>query len=460
MELKIISKSVVPDRIVLFEGDTGGKNLVFSIKKVNDGISVEGLTGYLEIERDEGGSDRFLLEKTFGEDEVYFTLEVNSALTQTEDILSSQISLENEDKSIIYKSKVFFIEVKYSVDGDGSFEQVVPSVITSLENKLTEAVSECNKIKESLDFDKEEIESTLKNDYQLKESQNLETESKEIVGAINEIFNELKNSSGIKTIEPDENGEYKCHIMEMEDGIYYLPANTTVQYTPDGTTVYRSRSCYLFISTDDNDSKIFTIINSLYRYLGYGRETANDGTYAELSLNTIPHRTSENTFTKLQRISAEIPEDDNSTNIVTSAWVNSKLSGISGSGLKWYKHTMSFNMYYGYYINDDFTEEGYDSYTVNFLSPDDTLITSTGTSPKEWYVLPQNAIFESGKGTNNDYIVYRGCFTDKYFNMGIAMINDLYSFSTEMFLDYQSGWGYDSYDTVKFEFVSSSVEEI
>ncbi len=193
MELKIIGKSVVPDRIVLFEGDTGGKSLVFSIKKINDGISIAGLTGYLEIERDGGGSDRFLLEKTVGEEEVYFTLEVNSTLTQTEDILSSQLSFENEDKSIVYKTKVFFIEVKYSVDGDSSFEQILPSVITSLENKLTEAVAECNDVKNSFDFDRNELENALQNNYQLKEVQELETESKEIVGAINEINEKVDN---------------------------------------------------------------------------------------------------------------------------------------------------------------------------------------------------------------------------------------------------------------------------
>ncbi len=368
MEIKIISKSVVPDRIVLYEGDTGGKNLVFSIKKVNDGISVEGLMGYLEIERDGGGSDRFLLEKTVGEEEVYFTLKINSVLTQTEDILSSQISLESEDKSIIYKTKVFFIEVKYSVDGDGSFEQIVPSVITELENKLNEAVLECNEIKESFDFSKEEFENTLQSDYQLKEDQSLETESKEVAGAINELKLAVSNVNEIKTVEPDENGEYKCRVYNMEDGIYYFVTGTKIQYRDNGAIYTTTSNSFLAVGSVDR-GKYFTILPVQQAYMVSGYDLGTQGALYNINLNYIVTRNIENTFTQLQKISVTIPSGDNSTSIPTTAWVQNELSNISGLNI--FKHTAvvnltidgienSFNIYF-YSLNDSVDTIAYDN---------------------------------------------------------------------------------------------------
>lgn len=149
MDVKIINKNVVPDRIVLYEGDRGSENLVFSSLKVNDGVNLEVLSGYLEIEREDGSTDRFLLEKTISDNEIYFTLPIGLALTERAEVLSTQVTFENESKSIAYRTKVFYIDVKYSVDGEESYEQVLPSVITQLETKLENAVETCENIVEN-----------------------------------------------------------------------------------------------------------------------------------------------------------------------------------------------------------------------------------------------------------------------------------------------------------------------
>ncbi|MBR2376339.1 MAG: hypothetical protein IKA85_00990 [Clostridia bacterium] len=149
MDVKIINKNVVPDRIVLYEGDRGSENLVFSSLKVNDGVNLEVLSGYLEIEREDGSTDRFLLDKTVADNAVYFTLPIGLALTERAEVLSTQVTFENESKTIAYRTKVFYIDVKYSVDGESSYEQVVPSVITQLETKLENAVEFCENIVEN-----------------------------------------------------------------------------------------------------------------------------------------------------------------------------------------------------------------------------------------------------------------------------------------------------------------------
>lgn len=149
MDVKIINKNVVPDRIVLYEGDRGSENLVFSSLKVNDGVNLEVLSGYLEIEREDGSTDRFLLDKTVADNAVYFTLPIGLTLTERAEVLSTQVTFENESKSIAYRTKVFYIDVKYSVDGEESYEQVLPSVITQLETKLENAVETCENIVEN-----------------------------------------------------------------------------------------------------------------------------------------------------------------------------------------------------------------------------------------------------------------------------------------------------------------------
>lgn len=149
MDVKIINKNVVPDRIVLYEGDRGSENLVFSSLKVNDGVNLEVLSGYLEIEREDGSTDRFLLDKTVADNAVYFTLPIGLTLTERAEVLSTQVVFENESKSIAYRTKVFYIDVKYSVDGEESYEQVLPSVITQLETKLENAVETCENIVEN-----------------------------------------------------------------------------------------------------------------------------------------------------------------------------------------------------------------------------------------------------------------------------------------------------------------------
>ncbi len=190
MDVKIINRSVVPDRIVLYEGDRGSKNLVFYTTKVNDGVNVEVLNGYLEIEREDGNSDIFLLEKTIVDDLVYFTLPIGLSLTDTADVLSSQVVFENGDKSLSYRTKVFYIDVKYSVDGESSYEQVLPSVITQLETKLENAVETCenilvngaNNIKEQI---LNEIEATVADSELSLDSEN-PVQNKVITEALND----------------------------------------------------------------------------------------------------------------------------------------------------------------------------------------------------------------------------------------------------------------------------------
>lgn len=161
MEIKIIGKSVVPDKITLYENDLGAKHLVFSSNRINDGVNLDKLSAYLEIEREEGVSDRFILDKTVNGDTLYFTLPINLALTETADLISSQLVFENDEKTLSYRTKVFYIDVKNSVDGVSSYEQVVPTVLSQLESKMEKAVENCTQIKSDIEFYKEDFENNI-----------------------------------------------------------------------------------------------------------------------------------------------------------------------------------------------------------------------------------------------------------------------------------------------------------
>ncbi len=160
MEIKIIDRNVIPDRVVLYERDSCGKSLVFTCSKINDGVNLEALNGYLEVEKDTGGSDRYLLEKVVGDKNIYFSLPINLNLTWTSGILTSQVVFENQGGTEAYRSKIFYIDVKYSVDGESDFEKVVPTVISQLEEGMSETLEECKTIKSEI----EEISNNIQND--------------------------------------------------------------------------------------------------------------------------------------------------------------------------------------------------------------------------------------------------------------------------------------------------------
>ena len=161
MEIKIIGKSVVPDKITLYENDLGAKHLVFSSNRINDGVNLDKLSAYLEIEREEGVSDRFILDKTVNGDTLYFTLPINLALTETADLISSQLVFENDEKTLSYRTKVFYVDVKNSVDGVSSYEQVAPTVLSQLESKMENAVENCESIKNEVVTMKAEFENNI-----------------------------------------------------------------------------------------------------------------------------------------------------------------------------------------------------------------------------------------------------------------------------------------------------------
>ncbi len=164
MEIKVIKRNVVPDRITLYENDVGSKSLVFSVSKVNDGVSLENLNGFLEIERDTGLSDRFILTKTITDSIVYFSIIVGLPLTDNSDTLSAQISFENDDGTLVYKTAVFFIEVNYSVDGTDSYKQLEPTVIRQLESQMLENIKTISKVAEDFENTKKDINEQFKQD--------------------------------------------------------------------------------------------------------------------------------------------------------------------------------------------------------------------------------------------------------------------------------------------------------
>lgn len=237
MDVKIINKNVVPDRIVLYEGDRGSKNLVFSTQKINDGVNVEVLNGYLEVEREKGLSDRFLLEKTIADNMVYFTLPIGLALTETADLLSTQVVFENESKSISYKTKVFYIDVKFSVDGESSYEQVMPSVITQLETKLENAVETCENIVENCAEDiKNEALEKIENavmDEELSLESVRPVQNKVITEAVNTKLDKFTTNTGsVRYYGVKENGEQY---------VGYVAQNPSWQLNNGFLAVYKSR---------------------------------------------------------------------------------------------------------------------------------------------------------------------------------------------------------------------------
>ena len=157
MEAKIIKRSVAPNRFVIYENDAGC-SFLFRVDKINDGISVEELDGYLQIESESGFTDKIALSKSIGETEVYFTCTTSLSLTGQAGLISAQISFENAQKTIVYNTEIFYIDVKETIDGLESYQNIVPSVIESLQTEMRQKVDVCEELKNQTLAVKQEIE--------------------------------------------------------------------------------------------------------------------------------------------------------------------------------------------------------------------------------------------------------------------------------------------------------------
>ncbi|MBO5852105.1 MAG: hypothetical protein J6R29_07215, partial [Clostridia bacterium] len=163
---KIIGKRVVPNVFEVYEMDVGTSTIKFSVDTLNDGVNFQELKGFAHIDFESGRTDRVSLKKTIKTNEIVYTLPITSAITQEEGRHRMQLSFESDDLAVIYKTCIFTFVVRESIDGTLAFESVVPSVVNELEQKMENAVSECNNLKDETEqiamqvtLDKEDVSS-------------------------------------------------------------------------------------------------------------------------------------------------------------------------------------------------------------------------------------------------------------------------------------------------------------
>ncbi len=145
---------------------------------------------------------------------------------------------------------------------------------------------------------------------------------------------------GIKTIQPDENGECMFFIWDHPEGIYRLPYGARISFVGHGTALHQSFPCEwanaVIIIMDEGEflniqrkSWFFFAGNSQIktgRTYDTGGETTTSfslthflSSYKNADMNAVL------TFNKQPTMTAELAADDNSTNIPNTAWVNTAI---------------------------------------------------------------------------------------------------------------------------------------
>lgn len=145
---KIIGKRVVPNVFEFYEKDAGSCSVKFITHKQNDGVNFEYLKGFANIEYESGRIDRVMLNKSVDGSNCVYELVVTGALTSEEGKHRIQLSFENEELGIVYKTCIFTFAVCESIDGNLAYENIAPSIVNELEEKMVETLLECNSIKE------------------------------------------------------------------------------------------------------------------------------------------------------------------------------------------------------------------------------------------------------------------------------------------------------------------------
>ena len=403
MNIKIIGKSVVPDRITLYEDDYGSKHLVFSLEKVNDGVNIEELNGFLEVVGDGGNSDRFMLQKTVADGLVYFTLQVGVSLTETADVLSAQVVFENNEKTISYRTSVFYIDVRYSVDGTSFFEKVTPTVISQLEESMQNSLSEAKtaeanavlaleNIDAILNDKSEEIKSEVKTelesefttyidekiviDTEISSTSKNPVQNKVISGALASKQDALISGTNIKTVNGSSllgsgNIEIEVGSSGMVDNALSLESENPVQ----NKVITEALDGKLNFPTSEDDMPLGSTLHLLgvaTQDLKTQKWCASNPTYIYSVVNnpgngTVPVIPQYKRAGQAFALSDEGLANRSNTIFVAEPILDYEAANKKyvdkNKGTKLYKHTVSFNIYY----DDDGTRR-YDSITMAFYS--------------------------------------------------------------------------------------------
>ncbi len=266
MQAKIIDRNVIPNRFTFYESDINTTRLIFTVAKINDGVDLTDKTAYLNVERDDLSTDKIALEKTQTDSEIYFSMMVNDSITMKEGIVSAQISFENVQKTEIYKTNVFIFDVINSVNGNASFEKVLPSVIDELENKISNEVSYCENLKNQTDSIRQSVED-LANAFE----QTIVKTVNGKMGNVSLTYQDVGAMPASGTLPYMEKTKYPLYI----DDVYFDGSNevhfsikgnfkqvddeNAVVNLENDCTYYVSNPKEVIISTDDFNSETATL---------------------------------------------------------------------------------------------------------------------------------------------------------------------------------------------------------
>ena len=288
---KIIGKRVVPNVFEFYEKDAGSCSVKFIVEKQNDGVNFEHLKGFANIEYESGRIDRVMLNKSVDGSNCVYELVVTGALTSEEGKHRIQLSFENEELGIVYKTCIFTFAVCESIDSNLAYENIAPSIVNELEEKMVETLSECNSIKEEtasvanqIANDKSEVD-YLKNEcyYYYNESctnkdeaYNYKEEANKIFEDTKEFYNKVINGSYVTSIN-NKKGDVILTASDIE-GLENIGVGGNKEYQ-----VVSEEECNLHIK---NGSSIFISYAkkiNLYSDLLDGEKGANAEIYWKIS---------------------------------------------------------------------------------------------------------------------------------------------------------------------------------
>ncbi len=141
-----------------------------------------------------------------------------------------------------------------------------------------------------------------------------------------------KEVNGIKTVQPDENGEYHFRIHGQEAGVYFLPYGTKIYPMGETGTTTFSTDCdvIMTIAIHKNGDRDWLYMNS-QRQIRIGWTNANNCGYDTISTAVLLDRVSDQTISGVKtfagqpKMTATLSAGDNSTNIPNTAWVNAAI---------------------------------------------------------------------------------------------------------------------------------------
>ena len=141
MTAKITGKKITLPSLSLMEGESRVETVTFVLDRYYNDVDLSDLTGFVNLLRSDGSTDKVELEVETDEEEITATWVIDGGATACPGELGVQVSFVSEDGSVVFATEKVSMEVGASIDAYRDMVNHSPSAVYRLRQIINTYVS-------------------------------------------------------------------------------------------------------------------------------------------------------------------------------------------------------------------------------------------------------------------------------------------------------------------------------